>query len=369
MGEGAGFQRKRLGVAVIGAGRIGSHRARLAALHPAVEYLAIADIDADQAARLGEMTGAHRATTDPAELIADPRVDVVIVATPEHAHYEAVAAAIEAGKPVLVEKPLALTLEDGDRLAALAEARGVDLRIGYSMRFLQRYFVARDQIVQGKIGPILGGMTRVYNTRTNMMEILRRSPEATPVLDIVTYLVDFVGWCLGDDIEPVEVLARGHGTVFRDAGYDVDDITLAMVKYSSGAVFGFDVCYALPGGFPTTGQSIRFEVIGRDGVVFIDDDHRDQILYTEHGYENAYAPDQKLNFAFLGSRSSGEWADGRMFGRIADETREWLDCHAAGGTCHLTTAREGRRTLQVTLAMEEAARTGQPIPLANLPTS
>jgi predicted dehydrogenase len=199
-----------------------------------------------------------------------------------------------------------------------------------------------------------------------MMHILRRSPHATPVLDIVTYLVDYVGWCLGDDIEPIEVQACGNGMVFREAGYDVDDVTLTQVKYSSGAVFSFDICYAMPANFPTTGQSIRFEVFGRDGVVLIDDDHRDQIIYTERGYTNAYAPDQTMNLAFLGSRSSGEWADGRMFGRIADETREWLDYQSAGGPCHLTTAREGRKTLQVTLAMEEASRTGQPIPLANL---
>jgi predicted dehydrogenase len=366
MAEPARFERRRLGVGVIGAGRIGTHRARLAALHPAVEYLAIADIDQDQVDRLAKATGAQHATTDPFAVIADERVNVVIVSTPEHAHAEAVAAAIEAGKSVLVEKPLALTLEDGDRLARLAEERGVDLRIGYSMRFLQRYFVARDEIRRGQIGPVLGGVARVYNSRTGMMHILRRSPHATPVMDIVTYLVDYVGWCLGDEIEPIEVQACGNGMVFRAAGYDVDDVTLTQVKYSSGAVFSFDICYAMPANFPTTGQSIRLEVFGRDGCVLIDDDHRDQIIYTERGYSNAYAPDQTMNLAFLGSRSSGEWADGRMFGRMADETREWLDHQSAGGPCHLTTAGEGRRTLQVTLAMEEASRTGQPIPLANL---
>ncbi|NND49050.1 MAG: Gfo/Idh/MocA family oxidoreductase, partial [Rhizobiales bacterium] len=246
MAEAGEFERKRLGVGVIGAGRIGTHRARLAALHPAVDYLAVADIDSDQAKKLGEATDAQVVTTDPNEVISDKRVNVVVVSTPEHAHAEAVAAAIEAGKSVLVEKPLALTIEDGDRLADLAEERGVDLRIGYSMRFLQRYFVARDEIRRGQIGPVLGGVTRVYNSRTGMMHILRRSPHATPVMDIVTYLVDFVGWCLGDDIEPIEVQACGNGTVFRDAGYDVDDVTLTQVKYSSGAVFSFDICYAMP---------------------------------------------------------------------------------------------------------------------------
>ncbi|MFQ3360634.1 MAG: Gfo/Idh/MocA family protein [Alphaproteobacteria bacterium] len=361
-----GFNKKKLGVAVIGSGRIGTHRARLASLHSAVSYLVVGDINEEAAKKLADLTNASRYSTDALSLINDPRVDVVIVSTPEDAHAFAVEAAINAGKSVLVEKPLALTIEDGDKLANLAREKGVDLRIGYSQRFLQKYFVARDEISRGKIGPILGGMTRVYNTRTNMLAILKRCPEATPILDIITYNVDYIGWCLGPDVVPVEVQAMGHGTVFRDQGYDVDDISLTMVKYSTGAVFSFDICYALPGGFPTTGQSVRMEIMGRDGVVLIDDDHRDQILYTEHGYENAYAKDQKLNLAFLGSRSSGEWADGQMFGRIADETREWLDSQSTGAKCHLTTAEEARQTLKVTLAMGVASETGQPIPLANI---
>ncbi|GIR68502.1 MAG: hypothetical protein CM15mP73_3230 [Hyphomicrobiales bacterium] len=80
--------------------------------------------------------------------------------------------------------------------------------------------------------------------------------------------------------------------------------------------------------------------MGRDGVILIDDDHRDQIMYSEHGYSNAYAPDQKLNLAFLGSRSSGEWADGIIFGLYRDETKEWLDFTINRAKCHLTTAKE-----------------------------
>ena len=360
------FKKRQLGVAVVGSGRMGSHRAKLASLHPAVSYLVVGDINEDQARKLAEVSKANGYSTDNFELINDPRVDVVIVSTPEDQHRDSVEAAIMAGKSVLVEKPLALTIDDGDRLSKLAQEKGVDLRIGYSQRFLQKYFVAHDEISKGKLGPILGGMTRVYNTRTNMLEILKRCPEATPILDIITYNVDYIGWCLGPDVSPVEVQAMGHGTIFRDQGFDVDDISLTMVKYSTGAVFSFDICYSLPGGFPTTGQSVRLEVMGRDGVILIDDDHRDQIMYSEHGYSNAYAPDQKLNLAFLGSRSSGEWADGIMFGRIADETKEWLDSQSTGAKCHLTTAKEARQTLAVTLAMAEASETGQPVPLANI---
>ena len=357
-------RRRTIGVGVIGAGRIGTHRARLAADHPGVTYLRIADTSLDAATRLGSATGADEVGDDPFVVATDPKVDAVVVATPEDAHVEAALAAIAAGKSVLVEKPLALELPGGSKMVEEAAAAGVDLRVGYSARYLQKYFVSRDQVQQGKIGKVVGGWSRVYSSRAQGLAILERSAHATPVMDIVTYLVDLVGWYLGGTVRPVEATARGHGVVFREHGFDVDDVTSATVTYSDGTVFGFDVCYMLPVGFPTTGQSIRFEMFGSDGALLIDDDHRDQLMYSEAGYRNAYASEQQLNMVFLGSRTSGEWAQGRMFGRIADETRAWLDHLTAGTPCHLTTGPEALVTLAATLAIEEASRIGRAVPVA-----
>jgi predicted dehydrogenase len=136
------YKKRQIGVAVVGSGRMGSHRARLASLHSAVNYLVVADTNEDQARKLAEITKANGYSVNNLEVINDPKVDVVIVSTPEDQHRDSVEAAINAGKSVLVEKPLALTIEDGDRLAKLAMDKGVDLRIGYSQRFLQKYFVA-----------------------------------------------------------------------------------------------------------------------------------------------------------------------------------------------------------------------------------
>ena len=182
-------------------------------------------------------------------------------------------------------------------------------------------------------------------------------------MDIMTYLIDLVGWCLPDGVVPVEAIARGNGVLFRSHGYDVDDVTSATLTYSDGSVFGFDVCYMLPAGFPTTGQSIRFEVVGTDGVLLIDDDHRDQIMYSDHGYRNAYLSSQELDLVFLGSRTSGEWADGRMFGRIADETRAWFDHLTAGTASHHADPEHAYRTLLVTRAIDAAARGRTTIPI------
>ena len=100
-----------LGVAVVGAGRIGTLRAKLAAKHPSVRYVAISDADPARAKALADQSGANFHSGSNDEIIANPEVNAVIVSTPEGEHAAPVCKALELGKPVLVEKPIAMSLE------------------------------------------------------------------------------------------------------------------------------------------------------------------------------------------------------------------------------------------------------------------
>ena len=108
------MSKKSLGVGVVGSGRIGTLRANLVSHHPSLEFLAVSDIDQDRAKELGEQVGAQLATGKNEEVIEHPDVTTVIVSTPEHDHADSIIHALELGKPVLVEKPISLTLEDSD---------------------------------------------------------------------------------------------------------------------------------------------------------------------------------------------------------------------------------------------------------------
>jgi predicted dehydrogenase len=353
---------KQLGIAVIGSGRIGTLRAEMARRHPAVRFLAVADLDRDQVDKLAARVGADHHTTDPLSLIARDDIDAVFVSTPESAHVEAVIAALEAGKPVLVEKPLAMTLDGADRILSVLHERQGDLHVGYSRRFKECFLRSKEQLNHGRLGQVVGGMARVYNSRAQAFSILKRDPHATPVVDVLTYYVDLMGWFL-DGNRPVEVIARGQKGVFRDAGYGADDVTWAIVTLEDGAVLNFGVSYALPSRYPTLGQSDRVELLGREGTMIVDDDHLDHILYSDVGIPHAYVPDHQVNMAFLGSNTAGDWAVGDFWGPLANESRAWLDRLSMGRPSVHTTAREARQNLLVTLAMEEAARTGRPVTL------
>ena len=306
--------------------------------------------------------GASVASTDKRAIIAHPEVNAVIVSTSEGEHLDAVLAAIELGKPVLVEKPIALTTADADRIIAASQKAGVEVRVGYSRRYKDRYLLAKEQIVQGRIGTVIGAAMRVYNSRSQALAMLGRNPHATPVVDALTYYVDLANWLL-DGGSPVEVYARGQKGVLQAAGHEVDDVNWAILTYASGAVVNLGVCYALPEKYPSLGHAARVEILGSEGVMILDDDHTDQIMYSEKGVPHVYLPDHNVNMVFMGSGTPGEWALGDFWGPIANETRAWLDHLATGKPCVLATPQEARANLETTLAIELAADSGRQVKL------
>jgi len=356
------MQRKELGIAVIGSGRIGTLRARLAAKHPAVRFLAISDLDPARARALAGQTGADFHSGNNLEVIARPEVNAVFVSTPEGEHAAPVRQALELGKPVLVEKPIALSLKDADDILATLKATGGDLRVGYSRRYKECFLRAKEQMVHGRLGKVVGGLARVYNSRAQAFAILKRDPHATPVLDVLTYYVDLMCWFLEGN-PPVEVIARGQSGIFKEAGYGADDVTWAIVTFADGAVISFGVSYALPAKYPTLGQSDRVELLGTEGTMIIDDDHMDHVLYTDKGIPHAYVPDHQVNMAFLGSNTAGDWAVGDFWGPLGNETRAWLDHLVTGNPTVHTTPEQARVNLETTIAIERAVATGKPVRL------
>jgi predicted dehydrogenase len=354
--------RSEIGLAVVGAGRIGTLRAMLASKHPAVRYLAISDRDPAKAAALAERAGAHLHTGDNDAIIAHPEVNAVIVSTPEGEHAAPVRKALELGKPVLVEKPIAMSLKDADAMLATLKQTGGNLRIGYSRRYKECFLRAKEQMLQGRVGRVVGGLARVYNSRAQAFAILKRDPHATPVVDVLTYYVDLMCWFLEGN-RPVEVVARGQHGIFKEAGYGAHDVTWAIVTFADGAVVNFGVSYALPARYPTLGQSDRVEILGSEGTMIIDDDHMDHLLYSDRGIPHAYVPDHHVNMAFLGSNTAGDWAVGDFWGPLGNETRAWLDSLVTGHPTVHTTPEQARVNLETTLAIERAIATGETVRL------
>jgi len=240
---------------------------------------------------------------------------------------------------------------------------GVSVHVGYSRRYKERYLIAKEQIVQGRIGTLTGGAARVFNSRSQALAMLGRNRHATPVVDALTYYVDLMNW-LHEGNRVVEVYARGQKGVLKAAGYpEVDDISYAILTYDDGAVVNLGVSYALPEKYPALGHAARVEVVGTEGVIILDDDHTDQLMYSNKGIPHVYLPDHNVNMVFLQSGTPGDWALGEFWGPIANETRAWLDHLAMGKPCSLATPSEARTNLEATLAIEHSMATGRSVAL------
>jgi len=263
------MKQDHVGIAVVGAGRIGTLRARLAAKHPAVRFLAVSDRDPARARALAEAAGADVHSGSNEEVIAHPRVSAVIVSTPEQQHTQPILQALELGKPVLVEKPIGFSLREADQILDTLHATKGELRVGYSRRYKECFLRAKEQMLQGRLGKVVGGMARVYNSRAQAFAILKRDPHATPVLDVLTYYVDLMCWFLEGN-RPVEVVARGQHGIFKEAGYGAQDVTWAILTFADGAVINLGISYALPARYPTLGQSDRVELLGSEGTMIIE---------------------------------------------------------------------------------------------------
>ena len=188
----------KLGVGIIGCGNISAAYLRLAPLFKALEMRAVADINIDAAKARAEEFGVRALDVD--GLLADPDIDVIVNLTIPDAHYAVTSAILEAGKHAYSEKPLVLSLDEGEKLRALADARG--LRVGSAPdTFLGgSHQLARAGIDEGLVGDIVAGTCHVMS---HGMEHWHPNPDffflpgAGPVLDVgpyyVTNLIQLIG--------------------------------------------------------------------------------------------------------------------------------------------------------------------------------
>src|SRR5439155_22916137 len=129
---------KGIGLAIVGAGRVGLFRGEVAARHPAVEWIGIAELNPSRAGGVGARIGADFVTTDHRELLRRPEVTCALIATDEHLHVAPIMAAVERGVPMLIEKPLATDRAESARvLKAITEAK-LDAHVGYTPRISRK---------------------------------------------------------------------------------------------------------------------------------------------------------------------------------------------------------------------------------------
>src|SRR5512142_3442127 len=142
---------KRIGLAIVGAGRVGLFRGEVAARHPQVDFIGLADLKPERLKLVGDKVKADFTTADYRELLARPEVTAAIIATDEHLHVDPILATVERGVPMLIEKPLATDLAQSARvLKAITDAK-LDAVVGYTQRFRRKWLGAKEKVRTGAL--------------------------------------------------------------------------------------------------------------------------------------------------------------------------------------------------------------------------
>ena len=355
---------RKIGLAIIGAGRVGLFRGDTAMRHPAVEWIGIAEKNHNRGHHVAERIGADYVTQDYKELLRRPEVNAVIIATDEHLHVAPILDALRTKAPLLIEKPLATTLADSSKVMAAIEAAGVDAVVGYTQRFRRNWMSAKEKVKSGALGDVTLVTSRAFMNRLVAIDNYKRTDDPSTISPMVisgTHALDIAMWYL-EAKTPVELYARSIDKVLGPL-YGGIDATAGMIMFSDGTILHTSISWALPVTWPGAVYSLEVGIVGTDGVLTIDDTHRDMVLAVSAPQEEGYNPDKSRLVDFMGSYPPGDWLDGELIGPMAEETNSWLNRVATGFPTHAATAKEAHNRLMLTKAFDLSARLKQPIRL------
>jgi myo-inositol 2-dehydrogenase/D-chiro-inositol 1-dehydrogenase len=355
---------KRIGLAIVGAGRVGLFRGEVAARHPMVDFIGLADVKPERLKSVGAKVGADFTTSDYRALLARPEVTAAIIATDEHLHVEPVLAAVERGLALMIEKPLATDLGESARVLEAIEKAGVDAVVGYTQRFRRRWLTAKEKVRTGALGDVTLVTSRAFMNRLVALDNYRRTDDPDSISPMVisgTHALDVVMWMM-EAKRPVEVYARSVDKALGPACKGID-ATAGTVVFDDGSLYHACISWALPVAWPGAVYSLEVGIVGVQGVLTIDDTHRDVVLATEGAQGEGYAPDASRRVDFLGSYPPGDMALGELRGPMREETEQWLNRVCLGLPTQHATAAEAHDRLMLTKAFDRSARLKRAIPL------
>lgn len=319
-------------VAVVGVGFMGMQHVEAYARNLAAKLAAVVDVREQRAREVAERFGAQ-AFTNTQEMVEKSDVQAVSICTDDERHLEPALVCLAAGKHVLLEKPIATTLEDADKIIGAAERAGVKFLVGHIVRFDPRYAHVKARVDSGELGELEAVFARRLN-HVGSQDILRGRVSVLSFLGVHDF--DYVRWLSGS--EPVRVYTESVGKVHRAAGYDIEDHTFTLIRFANDMVACVEAGWVLPNVHPRKAD-FKLEVIGTRGMAQVDLFSYDLVLGTERG-----------------------WEVPRIGHAIDPEVTHFLDC-ILNDTPPLVSGKDGREALRLSLAAQESARTGRIVEL------
>jgi myo-inositol 2-dehydrogenase/D-chiro-inositol 1-dehydrogenase len=297
--------------------------------------------------------GVGRISADPADLIADPDIDAILIAAPARFHSGLIAAAARAGKDIFCEKPGGRTVEELDEALAAAEAAGVIVQFGFNRRYAADFAAARRLIDDGAVGTpqLLRSLTRDPGSAAGIANP-ERIPAGTIFLETLIHDFDTLNW-LNPGAVPVRVHAVADALVAPEAkAGGLLDTAVVTISYSNGAIAvaeaNFNALY---------GYDVRGEVFGSAGMVAAGGPQASSATsYTATGIGAATV---RLNVDLFHDAYTAELAHFADAVKARRDGLQFTGTAGPGGT-------DARNALAVALAAVRSAETGAPVDISSI---
>jgi predicted dehydrogenase len=251
-------------VAVVGLGYWGPNLVRNFHEVSGVEVAYVCDLDEGALQVIGNRYPAVKRTTRFADVLADPTVDAVALATPVSTHSPLATAALEAGKHVFVEKPLAASVEEAEAMVALAESRGLTLMPGHTFLYSPAVNMVRQMITSGELGDI-------YFVSTSRVNLGLHQKDVSVAWDLGPH--DFSILRYWFDETPAYIGALARGCVMSD----IPDVAFINLEFESGPVAHVEIAWLAPT------KLRRTTICGSKKMVVYDDTSNEPVRVFDSG--------------------------------------------------------------------------------------
>ena len=323
--------------ALLGAGFIGHVHGQNLADHPDINFARVYDANPERAEEAAHRFGTSAARTVE-EILEDPSIDAVLIASSTNTHAELLKAAARAGKAVICEKPIDLSYEVAQEAARVVKEAGVPVMIDLNRRFDASYAALREAVASGEVGAV------------ELVQMSSRGPSLPPIeylkvsggqmRDQVVHFFDLMCWITG--LEPVSVSVMGSALVDPEVSTVGDvDTSVAILTLSNGALCQIDAQRRIGYGYDE-----RIEVNGSTAMV--------EAARQRTGWVNHYSAHKIC---------TNGMHDG-WFERVAPTYRAALDHFVEAvqsGTVPTPSIEDGLRAQRIAEAATESLRTGLPV--------
>lgn len=259
-------------IGIVGAGTRGRLYARSLHEFQGAKVVGICDPSATERARVAaefpfEVYQSHQ------ELLGNEQLDAVIVATPDFAHLQAALDAAHAGLHMLIEKPLATSVEDAHVIRDAVRASRVQCMVAFENRWNPVFLRAHELVLSGSVGEVLSQTARLSNSYSVPTQMLNWSSQTSPGWFLMPHTVDLALWL--SKKQPSKVYATGFKRELHAKGIDTWDAIHALLTFTDGTIANLESLWIMPDSMPSV-VDFKYELVGSRSAIYAD--QQDQML-------------------------------------------------------------------------------------------